>query len=120
MGWTMRKAAVHRYKEMRLGQLRAFCECGRRKSFSAAARALNLSPSAVWQQVRALERDCAATLLQRQGRLWELTEDGRVLLELASSIVGGADSLQETFAERRAGVLRTLTVLGSPGVLIEE
>lgn len=70
-----------RYKEMHLGQLRAFSECVQQRSYSAAARAMGMSHSAVWQQVRALERLCGVTLLQRQGRQLRPTEDGRLFLE---------------------------------------
>ncbi len=116
----MAKDSVHRYKEIRLGQLRAFCECARHRSFSAAARVLGLSHPSVLQQVRALERDFGVTLLQRHGREMRPTEDGRVLLEMASSIVGSVDSLRETFEQRRGDVPRTLTVVGTPGVIGED
>lgn len=109
-----------RFKELHLGQLRAFCECVRQKSFSAAARELHMSQPAVWQQVRALERYLGVGLLQRRGREWEPSEDGRVLLEQAASILGSADSLKESFEERRRQVPRTLVVIGSPGVVTEE
>ncbi len=112
--------APHRYKELHLGQLRAFCECVRQKSFSAAARVLHVSQPAVWQQVRALERELDAHLLERRNSGWEPSEDGQLLLELAATIVSSVDSLKETFEQRRRGMLRTLTVIGSPGVLTEE
>jgi DNA-binding transcriptional LysR family regulator len=111
--------AFRRYKELHLGQLRAFCACVRQKSFSAAARALRLSQPAVWQQVRALERDFGVALLRRRGREWEPSEDGRVLAELASSIVGSVDSLKEVFEQRRQDVPRTITVIGSASVITE-
>ncbi|MBL8793595.1 MAG: LysR family transcriptional regulator [Planctomycetia bacterium] len=111
---------MRRYKELRLEQLRAFCECVRRRSFSAAARALHRSQPAVWQQVRALERQLGADLLRRRGREVEPSEDGRVLLELAADILGNVDSLQAAFEERRAEVARQLTVISSPGMIAEE
>jgi DNA-binding transcriptional LysR family regulator len=116
----MKEKPFHRYKELHPGQLRAFCECVRKKSYSAAARTLHLSQPAVWQQVQALERDLGVSLLQRRGRELEPSEDGLVLLELASSIVGAIDSLREVFDQRRNAVPRTLTIIGSPGVLTEE
>lgn len=116
----MRKSKVQRYKEPGLVQLRAFCECVRRKSFSAAARALDRSHAAVWEQVRGLERKLGVTLLQRHGRQWQPTEDGQLLLELASSLVATMDSLAEVFAERRQGLPRTLSLVGTHTVIIEE
>jgi DNA-binding transcriptional LysR family regulator len=109
----------HRYKELSLGQLRAFCECIRHRSFSAAARALQQSHPAVWQQVRALEQSLSVSLVHRQGRELVATEDGRVLLDLASTIVGEVDSLRETFEQRRHEVTRTLVLIGTPVVLGE-
>jgi DNA-binding transcriptional LysR family regulator len=115
-----RRTRVHRYKELHLGQLRAFLEVARRKNFSAAARSLKLSQAAVWQQVRALERDLDAALFDRRGRELHPTEDGYVLIEIADTLLGAADSLQTTFSDRRAKVARNLVVVGSPGVHIME
>jgi DNA-binding transcriptional LysR family regulator len=112
--------AAQRYKELRLGQLRAFCACVREKSFSAAGRAMGMSQPAVWQQVHALERDFGVGLLDRHGRALKPTEDGRLLLELAASVLGSVDSLQEAFHERRRDLPRKLVVIGSPGVVTEE
>jgi DNA-binding transcriptional LysR family regulator len=111
---------IQRYKELRLGQLRAFFACVRERSFSAAARALGMSQPAVWQQVRALERDFSAGLLQKTTRGLEPTEDGRAMLELAATVLGSVDSLQEAFEQRRRDVPRNLVVIGSPGVITEE
>jgi DNA-binding transcriptional LysR family regulator len=116
----MRKSKVQRYKEVGSGQLRAFCECVRHKSFSAAARAMNRSHPAVWEQVRALERKLGASLLRRHGRHWMLTEDGQALLELAAPIVAAMDSLEEAFAQRCRDLPRTLTLVGTHTVIVEE
>src|SRR5438128_12492985 len=93
-------------KELRLTQLRAFSATAAHKSFSAAARALGLAQPTVWEQVRALERDFGATLLLRRGRELVLTDEGRILLDLAGPIVAGVDSLQGLFAEKRGEVSR--------------
>jgi DNA-binding transcriptional LysR family regulator len=116
----MKAKPVHRYKELQLGQLRAFCECVRQKTFSKAAKTLHMSPPAVWQQVRALERDFGVRLLQSRDRHLEPSEDGRVFLDLASSIVGSVASLKEHFDQRRANIPRTVTVISSPNIIIEE
>lgn len=116
----MPRQPLRRYKELHLGQLRTFCECIRQKSYSAAARTLHMSQPAVWQQVRALERDLGASLVLRRSRQLEPSEDGLVLLELASSIVGSMDALRELFDQRRQDVPRALTVIGSPSVVLEE
>ena len=67
----------HRYKEIQLAQLRSICVAAVERNFTAAAKALGLSASTVWQQVRALERELKAKLLRRRGREVDLTDEGR-------------------------------------------
>src|SRR5262245_50158970 len=116
----MRQSKVQRYKEPGLVQLHAFCACVRHKSFSAAARALSRSHATVWEQVRALERKLGVSLLHRHGRQWQPTEDGQLLLELADPVIAAMDSLEDIFAERRRGLPRTLTLVGTHTAIIEE
>jgi DNA-binding transcriptional LysR family regulator len=100
----------HRYKEIQLAQLRSFCLAATEGNFTAAARALGLSASTVWQQVRALERELKAKLLRRRGREVELTDEGRLLLETVQPHVGALDSLRRLFEARREGVRQELVV----------
>jgi DNA-binding transcriptional LysR family regulator len=83
----------YKYKDIQLPQLRSFCLAATEGNFTAAATALGLSVPAVWQQVRALERELGVTLLRRRGRAVEATAPGRLLLELARPHVSGLDSL---------------------------
>jgi DNA-binding transcriptional LysR family regulator len=99
-----------RYKEIQLAQLRSFCLAASEGNFTAAAQALGLSASTVWQQVRALERELGAKLLGRRGRAVELTDDGRLLLETVQPHVSGLDSLRRLFEARRAGHPQELVV----------
>jgi DNA-binding transcriptional LysR family regulator len=99
-----------RYKEIQLPQLRSFCLAATDGNFTTAARALGLSPSTVWQQVRALERQLHVRLLRRNGRAVELTDDGRLLLELIQQHVSGLDSLGRAFEARRAQAPQELVV----------
>jgi LysR family cyn operon transcriptional activator len=100
----------HRYKEIQLAQLRGFCLAATEGNFTSAAKALGLSASTVWQQVRALERELKAKLLRRRGRAVELTEEGRLLLETVQPHVSGLDSLRRLFEDRRAGARQELVV----------
>jgi DNA-binding transcriptional LysR family regulator len=106
---------VRRYKEFNLTQLRVFCEFLRQKSFADAARELGMSHSAVWQQVRALERRFGVTLLQRLGRTWRPTEDGDALLDLIASVLQSVDSLDDAFRQLRGDLPRDLRVIATPG-----
>jgi DNA-binding transcriptional LysR family regulator len=99
-----------RCKELQLPQLRGFCLAATEGSFTSAARMLGLSASTVWQQVRALERQLHARLLRRRGRAVELTDEGRLLLELVQPHVSGLDSLGRLFEARRTDLPRELVV----------
>src|SRR5438309_8433271 len=92
---------THRYKEIQLAQLRSFCLAATEANFTSAAKALGLSTSTVWQQVRALERELRAKLLRRRGRVVKLTDEGRLLLETVQPHVSGLDSLRRLFETRR-------------------
>jgi len=107
----------HRYKEIQLAQLRSFCLAATEGNFTSAARALGLSASTVWQQVRALERELKAKLLRRHGRAVELTDEGRLLLETVQPHVSGLDSLRRYFEASRKGIRQEL-VLASGAYLL--
>ncbi len=77
-----------------LTALRAFAATADTRSFSQAARALNVTHAAVSQQVRALEDDLGRSLVQRDGRGVSLTTDGEQL----------HDALGEGFAAIQRGV----------------
>jgi DNA-binding transcriptional LysR family regulator len=101
---------IQRYKEIQLAQLRSFCLAATEGNFTTAARSLGLAPSTVWQQVRALERHLRARLLRRKGRSVELTDEGRLLLELVQPHVSGLDSLQRAFEARRAQAVQEIVL----------
>ncbi|MCA9519074.1 MAG: LysR family transcriptional regulator [Myxococcales bacterium] len=89
-----------------------FAAVAREVSFTRAATALRVSPSAVSQAVRALEERLAVRLLDRTTRKVGLTEAGRVLvdaLEPALGRVGAALGALEEAADAPRGTLR-LTV----------
>lgn len=108
------------YKEIRLQQLRSICATARRGSLVGAARDLEVSQPAVWEQVRALEREFGATLIEAHGRGCRLTEAGTLLVELAGPIVTAADSLKRAFQERRAQVVPRLTIASTQRILVED
>jgi DNA-binding transcriptional LysR family regulator len=105
------------YKDLQLPQLRSFCLAAARGNFTAAAEAQSLSVSAVWQQVRALERHLGATLLRRRGRAVELTPEGHVLLELVQPHLSGLESLGKLFDARRATLPRPVSVAATDYLL---
>lgn len=71
-------------------QLQTFLAVARLRSFSAAARELGVSRSAVSQTVRQLEERLRVVLLARTTRSVSLTEAGRRLVETAGPALGQA------------------------------
>ncbi|WP_030018602.1 LysR family transcriptional regulator [Streptomyces monomycini] len=79
---------------------------------TATARALNLSPSAVSQQLRQLSRQVGADLLERDGRRLRLTEAGQVLLGHADALTAQWERVRADLGRHDAGPYRTLRVGG--------
>ena len=91
------------------GQLRAFVAVGEVRSFSRAADALGVSPSALSQMVRAFEERVGVQLLNRTTRSVSLTDAGETLFQRVGPAVGelGAALGQvRRYRERPAGVVR--------------
>jgi DNA-binding transcriptional LysR family regulator len=83
-----------------LSQLQVFLAVARLSSFSAAARELRVSTSAVSQAVRQLEEQLRVALLVRTTRSVSLTDEGRRLVEGAGPALGQAiDSLEQVSAQ---------------------
>jgi DNA-binding transcriptional LysR family regulator len=90
-------------------RLRVLREVAQRGSFSAAGESLGYTQSAVSQQIAALEREAAATLVERGARGIRLTEAGRTLVEHSDGILArlaAAEEELEALAGLRGGRLR--------------
>ncbi|MGC9500916.1 LysR family transcriptional regulator [Streptomyces sp. WG7] len=79
---------------------------------TAAAQALNLSPSAVSQQLRQLSRQTGAELLEPDGRRLRLTAAGRVLLGHADTLCAQWEKARAELALHGAHAHRTLRLTG--------
>jgi len=94
-----------------LTALRAFEAAARAKSFSAAARSLNVTHAAVAQQVRALEEFIGMQLLERSARGVSLTSEGQELAKALATgfaaIAEGIETLQKTNRNRPVRVTTT-------------
>jgi LysR family glycine cleavage system transcriptional activator len=94
-----------------LGALRVFEAVATRLSFSDAADALNVTPAAVSQQIKALEGYIQVPLFRRSGRRVEITDEG---LELLPSVRAGLEKLESALQQikhhRRAGPLQISTL----------
>jgi DNA-binding transcriptional LysR family regulator len=90
-------------------QLRTLRELSRRSTMAAVADEFSLTPSAVSQQIAALERQAGVPLVERVGRRVRLTEAGRVLAERADAILDALQAAADevsAFGRDAAGVLR--------------
>ena len=81
-----------------LHRLRLLVEFGQRGTIAATAAALGYTPSAVSQQLAALEREAGAALLDRTARAAELTEAGRRLAARAAEILGMIEAAEADLA----------------------
>ena len=99
-----------------LSGLTALVAVAEKRSFTAAAAELRVTPSAVSQAVRALEERVGVRLLQRTTRSVGLTEAGARFITRLKPALDGVHEAFETLGELRdrpAGVLRlTLPRLG--------
>jgi DNA-binding transcriptional LysR family regulator len=80
-------------------RLRALREVALHGTIRAASEALSFTPSAVSQQLSALERELGYELLERRGRSVHLTPAGRILVERSEPILA---QLAAAEAEARA------------------
>jgi DNA-binding transcriptional LysR family regulator len=88
------------YKNNRLQQIRGFCNTVTYGSLSKAAKVMNLTQSSISLQIKTLERDLGANLLNRSKKntkRFELTEDGKILYEMGLQIVNDSDELCDKF-----------------------
>lgn len=97
------------YAVLNVRRLTILREVARGGSFSAAAKALCLTPSAVSQQMHTLERESGAILFERAGSGVRLTEAGRSLVSHADAIlidVAEAEAQLKAINAGRRGRLR--------------
>ncbi|MDE0335735.1 MAG: LysR family transcriptional regulator, partial [Defluviicoccus sp.] len=72
---------------MELRQLRYFCRVAEHRSFTAAARALNVSQPTLGVQVRKLEEELGLLLFRRHSRGVELTEAGSIYFSQIENVL---------------------------------
>ena len=87
---------------MTLEQLRLFVAVAERGHVTAAARALNLTQSAVSNAIAALEQRHAARLFDRVGRGIVLNEVGRAFLPEAKAVLARAEAAEAVLADLSA------------------
>ncbi|MEM9708698.1 MAG: LysR substrate-binding domain-containing protein [Pseudomonadota bacterium] len=98
---------------MDLSSLRIFKECVARGSFAAAARALDLDPSAVSRSIAALEASLGLRLFERSTRHIALTEAGALYHGRVAPVLGDLDDAAEAAKDLGKGPKGRLRVSAS-------
>jgi len=89
-------------------------ELARRGTIAAVAEAVTFTPSAVSQQLSALEREAGVPLLTRTGRTVALTPAGHLLVEHAQAVLEQLERASAALAATRGGPSGPLRVGAFP------
>lgn len=99
---------------MDVRRLRLLLELTRRGTITAVADALTYTPSAVSQQLAALEREAGVPLLERTGRRVTLTPAGAVLARYAESVFAVLEEASAALAATRDSLTGPLRIGAFP------
>ncbi|WP_256750210.1 LysR family transcriptional regulator [Mesorhizobium sp. Mes31] len=94
----------------RLTGLIAFARAGSMGSYTAAARSLSISPSAVSKSVQRLEQHLGISLFTRTTRSLTLTPEGRELHERALRLLRDAEEIEQAAMTARSEPSGTLRI----------
>jgi DNA-binding transcriptional LysR family regulator len=97
----------------RLTSLIAFAKAGSLGSYTAAARSLSISPSAVSKSVQRLEQRLGVSLFTRTTRSLTLTAEGRELHERALRLLQDAEEIEQLAKAARAAPSGNLRIAAS-------
>ncbi|MEU7864305.1 LysR family transcriptional regulator [Nonomuraea sp. NPDC049141] len=106
---------------LEIRRLAVLREVALRGSITAAAEALSYTPSAVSQQIAALEREMSAVLVERGPHSIALTEAGRILVEHTEGVLEQldmADEQMKSIAGLQGGRLRLATFRSAGETLV--
>ncbi|GAA4481849.1 LysR family transcriptional regulator [Rhodococcus olei] len=98
-------------------KLRLLRELARRGTIAAVAEALAYTPSAVSQQLAALEREAGRPLLTRTGRRVDLTPAGVVLVEHAEVVLADLERAAAALAASESGLSGSVRLGAFPTAL---
>ena len=93
-------------------RLRVLREVAQQGTLAAAADALHLTPSAVSQQLAALEREVGQPVIERNGRGVRLTGAAEVLVGHANVVLAQLEAAAADVAAYAEGVVGTVRIVG--------
>ena len=97
-------------------RLQLLREVARRETITAAAAALDVTPSAVSQQLKLLEGEAGVPLIEHHGRRVRLTSAGEMLVRHADAIMAAIAAAESELATTREGIAGELRVAAFPTV----
>ncbi|RPA58309.1 LysR family transcriptional regulator [Gordonia oryzae] len=100
-----------------LRKLQLLRELSYRRTIAAVADAAAYTPSAVSQQLSALERDVGVRLLERSGRSVELTPAGRMLVAHSEVILAAVNEAEADLAVSKGALVDELRMGACPSVI---
>ena len=95
-------------------RLQLLCDLSRLGTIAAVAGLHAYTPSAVSQQLSALEREAGVPLLERTGRRVTLTAAGRLLVEHGDGVLAALEEAGSALAALRAGLTGPLRIGAFP------
>ena len=96
---------------MELRQLEYFVAVAEEANFTRAAERVHISQSGVSAQIRQLEHELGATLLDRSGRTTTVTTAGAAALEHARAVLASVSAVRQAVADV-TGLIRGRLVIG--------
>ena len=96
---------------MELRQLEYFVAVAEEQNFTRAAARVHISQSGVSAQIRELERDLGAELIDRSGRSATLTPSGKAALEQARAVLTAVDAVRQA-VDDVTGLMRGRLAIG--------
>ncbi|WP_430789392.1 LysR family transcriptional regulator [Actinoplanes sp. G11-F43] len=98
-------------------RLRLLCDLSRLGTIAAVAETHTYTPSAVSQQLSALEREAGVALLERTGRKVSLTGAGRVLVAHAETVLAALEQTEAALAAATTGPSGELRIGAFPSAI---
>jgi DNA-binding transcriptional LysR family regulator len=93
-----------------LNKLSVFLEAVRRGSYTAAARHLHLTQSAVSHALRKLQDSAGRPLVERGGKRLLLTSEGQYLYEVCERVFAELETAERQFALQQGGLSEQVTI----------
>jgi DNA-binding transcriptional LysR family regulator len=102
--------------ELDVRRLRVLREVALRGTVAAAAEGLGFTPSAISQQLTALERESGTVLFERAGRKLRLTDAGRILVARTEPVLAALEEAASALEAAKVTVAGDLRVSALPSV----